>query len=69
MQSGRHCADCGTPLPPDGHELCIECRPTLSRKARAAGEVQRHQRQEIEKAERQIENVEILIKKMRRRLK
>jgi hypothetical protein len=68
MQANRHCADCGALLPPDGHERCIECRPALSHQARAVGAVRRQEREQIEKAERQITSLQSLIRKMYRRL-
>jgi hypothetical protein len=68
MQASRHCPECGALLEPDGHERCIACRPALSVEVRAVGEARRHHREEIEKAERQIESLENMIKKMNRRV-
>ena len=69
MQATRHCPGCGARMPADGNVRCIHCLPALSREAREVGEARRHEREEIAKAERQIENLTILIKRMKRRLK
>jgi len=41
--------------------------PALSKEARAIGEVRRREREEMERADRQIENLEALIKKLTRK--
>jgi hypothetical protein len=69
MQASRHCPDCGDLLPPDGRERCMTCRPVLSQHARDVGDVRRREREEIEAAERQIRNAQMLINKINRRLK
>jgi hypothetical protein len=69
MHGSRHCPDCGELLPPDGHERCIWCRPILSSQAQAVGAEKRREREQIENADRQIEHLEALIRKINRRLK
>jgi hypothetical protein len=44
-------------------------RPELSRYARAAGELRRAETEEIRKAELQLENLALLIRKVNRRIK
>ena len=48
-------------------ERPAEIRPMLSEQARLAGEEKRHNREETERAEGQIQGLEILIRKMYRR--
>jgi hypothetical protein len=69
MQRSRHCPGCGELLPADGNMRCIHCLPALSRQARLVGEARRREMEEIAKAERQVENLEILIRRINRRLK
>jgi hypothetical protein len=44
-------------------------RPELSDEARTIGEARRREREEVERADRQIENLEILIRKVCRRIR
>jgi hypothetical protein len=69
MQPARHCPDCGDLLPPDGHERCITCGPVLSQLARDVGAERRREREEIEATERQINSLEIMIRRTNRRLR
>lgn len=68
MHGGRHCLECGETLEVHEFERCTTCRPGLSERARAAGEVRKRELQEIAEAERQIENLQGLIKKLHRRV-
>jgi hypothetical protein len=65
MQGNRLCFNCGARLSPDGN---CACRPTLSDRARVVGEMRRQEREQIEQAERQIHHLEILIRRLDRRL-
>jgi hypothetical protein len=53
----------------DGADRCIACRPQLSQQARDVGEARRREREEIARADRQLENLEILIRRINRRAK
>ena len=66
MKGGRHCIDCGEPLEVHEFERCTMCAPTLSARAKAIGEMRRSERLELEQAERSIQNVEGLIRKLQR---
>jgi hypothetical protein len=50
-------------------ERIAEIRPMLSEQARLAGEATRHAREEFERAERHLRSLEILIRKMYRRMR
>jgi hypothetical protein len=69
MRGSHHCFVCGMLLESDGIDRCLECRPVLSRQARDVGEARRREREEIAHADRQLENLEILIRRINRRAK
>lgn len=66
MQSQRRCS-CGD-LATDG-EYCSSCHPRLSDRARLVGLERRRAQEEITRVEHQIENLEDLLRKIRRRTK
>lgn len=63
MVSTRQCR-CGALLADGDGERCTECRPCLSMEAQAASAHRRQQLHEIEQAEREIENLGVLIKRL-----
>jgi hypothetical protein len=67
MTSNRRC-QCGTLLTGDG-EQCIDCRPTLSARAREIGDLKRLREEEVRNAQRQIESLDNLLRKLKRRIK
>ena len=67
MASNRRC-QCGTLLTGDG-EQCIDCRPTLSAIAREVGNLKRLREEEVKNAQRQIESLDNLLRKINRRIK
>jgi predicted amidophosphoribosyltransferase len=69
MQSSRRCSACGAPLSVDGNERCTQCRPALSRQAQLVGVARRRERQAIEQVERDIGNLEMLLRRINRNLK
>lgn len=69
MVSHRRCGKCGAPLLISDSEHCIHCMPRLSNKARAVGEARRLAREELERVNREIENVKGLMTQICRRLK
>jgi len=68
MHGNRQCLACGERLEIHEFERCTTCRPALSAQARATGETRRREREEIEQAERQIGNLQGLLRKLNRRL-
>jgi hypothetical protein len=65
----RRCFNCGEPLADYENDRCFACVPVLSEHARAVGEVRRREREELNNADRQLDNVNALISKMFRSLK
>lgn len=68
MHSNRHCLKCAELLAIDDGELCSECRPHLSEAARAASELRRAELEAIAKLESAIDNLDMLVRKVNRKL-
>lgn len=68
MASARRCSECGLALAADSGERCEDCRPRLSAQAQAVGAQRRQENEEIERAERMIEGIDRMIRKMARQL-
>ena len=68
MQSARQCRECGAPLAIDDGERCPACAPRLSENARTIGEEMRRRREEMASAEREINNLGLLIHRLNRRV-
>lgn len=68
MRSQRRCIECNEPLEFFEFDRCSFCLPALSEHARAVGAARRHEREQVERAKRNIKNVEGLMRKLMRRL-
>jgi hypothetical protein len=68
MPGHRRCFECGGPTNDDGNR-CPVCRPRLSDTAKAIGEARRCAREEVERVNREIANLDALIWKLFGRLK
>ena len=68
MVSDRHCHECGELLLSDVFDLCTDCRPRLSANAQQAGAIRRIEREEFEALERAVNDVEALVRKLKRKM-
>lgn len=66
MSSTRRCHGCGEQLLPDDGALCHGCRPTLSDAAKVMGAERRRERDEMRNADRTLNNLVHLVRKLRR---
>ena len=69
MTSNRRCEQCGERLEVDDGALCQVCRPQLSQRARVAEAARRIRQEELEALERDAQHLEMVIRKVERRVK
>lgn len=69
QESTRRCNECGELLAIDDGELCAQCRPQLSLRAQAVGELRRRQRDDLAARERAVSELEILIRRLDKKVR